>query len=80
MFYFLLTPIMSFNFVLIAAAVIPAIFLMIKVYRSDRMEKESGGLLLRLVVAGVLSSLLALVEEKLLSAALGQIVSSDSLL
>ena len=41
MFYYLLAPILTYNFILVAAAVIPAVFLMAKVYRSDRLEKES---------------------------------------
>ncbi len=61
---------MTYNFVLVAAAVIPAVFLMVKVYRSDRLEKESGPMLRRLVVAGILSSLLALFEEWILMAVL----------
>lgn len=64
MFYFLLEPIMMYNWILILAAVIPAVFLMVKVYRSDMIEKESGYLLRKLVVAGIISTLLALVEEK----------------
>ena len=64
MFYFLLEPIMMYNWILILAAVIPAVFLMVKVYRSDRIEKESGYLLRKLVVAGIISTLLALLEEK----------------
>ena len=55
MFYFLLEPIMMYNWILILAAVIPAVFLMVKVYRSDRIEKESGYLLRKLVVAGIIS-------------------------
>ena len=51
MFYFLLEPIMMYNWLLILAAVIPAVFLMVKVYRSDRIEKESGYLLRKLVGA-----------------------------
>jgi len=70
MFYFLIPTLMSYNFILVAAAVIPAVFLMVKVYRSDRLEKESGPMLRKLVVAGILSSLLALVEEWLLMAVL----------
>ena len=41
MFYFLISSLLSYRFLLIAAAVIPALFLMVKVYRSDRLEKES---------------------------------------
>jgi len=78
MFYFLLAPLMTYNFILIAAAVIPAVFLMIKVFRSDRLERESPSLLLRLAVMGVLSSLLALVEEWVLEGLLGLLVSEQS--
>ena len=78
MFYFLLAPLMTYNFILIAAAVIPAVFLMIKVFRSDRLERESPSLLLRLAVMGVLSSLLALVEEWILEGLLGLLVSEQS--
>ena len=67
MFYFLVSPVVTYNLVLIIAAVIPAIFLMAKVYKSDRLEKESKSLLWKLVKAGILSSLLALVEERILS-------------
>ena len=64
MFYFLLEPILMYNWILILAAIIPAIFLMVKVYKADRIEKESGYLLRQLVMAGILSTLLALVEER----------------
>lgn len=77
MFYFLLEPVLSCHFVLIAAAVIPAVILMIKVYRSDRLEKESPTLLIDLAKLGVLSSLMALVEERLLSAILDLTVSPE---
>ena len=78
MFYFLLTPIMSYNFILIIAAVIPAVFLMIKVYKSDRLEKESPRMLWTLVKAGILSSLIALVEEKVFSLILNSFVDANS--
>lgn len=78
MFYYLLEPIMIYNVILIAAAVIPAVFLMVKVYRSDRLEKESPYMLTKLVTAGILSSLLALVEERVLSAILNAAVPVSS--
>ena len=62
MFYFVVPTISSYNVILVLAAVLPAVFLMVKVYRSDRLEAESSGMLRRLVIAGILSSLLALVE------------------
>ncbi len=78
MFYFLVPSISSYDTVLVIAAVLPAVFLMVKVYRSDRLEKESAGMLWRLVVAGVLSSLLALVEERILVAVLDLTVTPYS--
>jgi RsiW-degrading membrane proteinase PrsW (M82 family) len=80
MFYFLLQPIVVYNVILIAAAAIPAIALMVKVYKSDRLEKESGYLLKKLVRAGVLSSLLALVEEWVFSAILDFTIPAESVL
>ena len=79
MFYFLLTPILTYNFILIAAAVIPAIFLMVRVYRADRLEKESPFQLWRLVRGGILSSLLAMVEERVLSWGLDAVVDKNSI-
>ena len=78
MFYYLLPPILTYNYILIAAAVIPAVWLMIRVYQSDRLEKESPYLLWNLVRAGILSSLLALVEERILSAVLNQYVEPNT--
>ena len=52
MFYFLVAPYLMYNGVLIAAAVVPAILLMIKVYRSDRLDKESPYLIGHLIKAG----------------------------
>ncbi|MBQ8954812.1 MAG: PrsW family intramembrane metalloprotease [Clostridia bacterium] len=79
MFYFLLPGLMTYNVILVAAAVIPAIFLMAKVYRSDRLEKESPYMLWALVRAGVLSSLIAMVAERVLSALLSAAVKDAGL-
>ena len=78
MFYFLLPTLMSYNFFLIAAAVVPAVFLMIKTYRSDKLEKESKSMLWSLTKAGVFSSLIALVEERVLCFVLDRTVSKES--
>ena len=79
MFYYFLAPLMGYNIFLILAAVIPAVFLMIKVYQSDRLEKESSYILWNLVKAGVFSSLLALVLERILSGLLGSMVHEQGL-
>ena len=44
---------------LLLAALVPAAFLMVQVYRLDRIEKEPPGLLLKLVLFGALSGLAA---------------------
>ena len=53
----------SYNLLLIAAAIIPAVFLLIKVYRSDRLDKEPPRLILNLVLLGILATLTAMVGE-----------------
>ncbi len=50
--------------ILIAAAVIPAMILLVRIYRLDRLEKEALGLLLTLVILGVLSTVLASLSEQ----------------
>lgn len=56
---------MYMNPVLIAAAVIPAIILLVKVYRADRLEKEPVALIVSLVGFGIMATLVALVCEQL---------------
>ena len=80
MFYFLLPSLVTYDFVLVIAAVVPAIFLMIQAYRSDRLEKESPGLLWGLIKAGIFSSLIALVAERVLGFLLDLTVPKDSVL
>ncbi len=80
MFYYLLTPYLTYHFILIAAAVIPAIFLMLRVRRADRLEPEPPGLLLNLVTAGVISALIALLSERILSFVLDRAVPQNTVL
>ena len=78
MFYYLLTPIMRFNLILILSAVIPAVFLMVRIYRQDKLEKENGRFLWNLVKAGIFSSLIAMVSEKILVTLLGSVLDPAS--
>ena len=78
MFYYLTDPMLTSNIVLIAAAIIPAVFLMIKVYQSDRLEKESQSLLWQLVKAGIFSCLIALVAERALCYLFDETVDQSS--
>ena len=61
MLLFLLSP----SFRLIVAALIPALYLLIKVYRSDRIEKEPTSLLVSLVIYGFISTAIASVLERI---------------
>ena len=60
MFYFLLSSLLSYKVLLIIAAVVPALFLMVKVYRSDRLEPEDPAFLWVLIRSGILAALIAL--------------------
>ena len=70
---------MSYNVILIVAAVVPAFFLMIRAYRSDRLEKEPPSLLWSLALAGVFSALIALVVERILGRILDAAVPQGKL-
>ena len=63
---------------LIAAAVIPALALLVRVYRLDRLEREPMSLLLSLVALGVLSTLLASLSEQMGDAVLAFFVPEYS--
>ncbi len=80
MFYFLLFPDLTYNVFLIAAAIVPAVFLMVRVYRADRLERESPVQLGRMVIAGVLSALIATLSERILSWLLDLAVEENTLL
>ena len=79
MFYYLLQPIIIYNWILIAAAVIPALFLLIRVYQADRLDKESPYLLFDLFKAGIFSALIALVLERIGSFVLGAAVKDQKI-
>ena len=78
MFYFLISSALTYNLFLIAAAVVPAVLLMFRVYRSDRLEKESPAILWSLTKAGIFSALIALVAEWVLGLLLRLTVSQSS--
>ena len=60
------------NPILIAAAVLPAIFLLVHVYRADKLEKEPAPLLISLVLYGIAATFIALVLERAGSFLLGR--------
>ena len=68
------------NPILIIAAVLPAVALMIYVYRSDRLESESPQLILTLVVQGIVATSLAVFTESLGDQIIRWFVAEDSIL
>jgi RsiW-degrading membrane proteinase PrsW (M82 family) len=70
----------SFDPILIIAAVIPAIILLVQVEKADRLEKESPGLLVSLVLLGIVSTTVAELGEQLGIWLLGKIFSQENLL
>ena len=79
MFYYLLSPLITYNYLLIAAAILPAVFLMVKVYRSDRLEQESWQILWIMVRSGIFSALIAMVLERIFGSLLYATVHSRGL-
>ena len=64
--------------VYIGAALLPALVLLFLVYRADKVEKEPVDLILKLILMGVLSALLASAVESLGMAALDRMVSPNN--
>lgn len=54
-----------FDRILILAAIVPAIFLLVKIYQADRSEKEPPQLLGSLILRGVFATMIAIVLERL---------------
>ena len=67
-----LTP----SVLLIAAATIPAVLLLLYVYRMDRLEKEPWSIIWRLGLFGAISTALAQITESIGIAGLPYIVSA----
>ena len=66
--------------ILTAAAVIPAIVLLVKIYKADKLDKEPLGLLIALVFWGAVSTTLAVFTERLGTGILDTLWPEDSLL
>ena len=65
---------------LIAAAVLPAFFLLVRINRADKVEKEPRGLLVMLVIFGAVSTAAASIAERVGIFVLSLFISGDSLL
>lgn len=66
------------NPILILAAVIPAVLLLLYVYKADKLEKEPKGLLGILILQGILSTALAVFAERIGTRVLGWFFSENT--
>ena len=66
---------MFFYGIYVLAAVLPAVILMRYIYLKDKVEQEPTGLLIRLIIAGVISALGAVILEEIGTNVLGMVVS-----
>lgn len=69
-----------FNLIPVTAAVIPAVILLVKVYRADRLEKEPPRLIVSLVILGIISTTIAGFLEGLGISFLKSVLTENSLL
>lgn len=69
-----------FHHMLVLAAIIPAVFLLVRSYRSDRLEKESYGIIAMLLIGGIASTLIAAFLERIGHGILSLIFEENSLL
>ena len=68
------------NPVLIAAAFLPAIFLLIQINKADKLDREPPGMILNLVFWGAVSTALAVYTERLGTTVLDALWPEDSLI
>lgn len=66
--------------ILLIAAIFPAVYLILKVRKYDKLEKEPAGLIISLVVMGMLSTFIAMILEMVLEWALYQLIPYYSIL
>ena len=81
MFFFaplVTAPVLYQTAIYLVAAIVPALLLMRYVYRQDRIEREPPGLLGSLVLRGVLAALVSIVLELLGESILNALVEPDN--
>ncbi len=76
--FYLIPLFLSPSVLLIAAAVIPAVVLLIYVYRMDRLEKEPWSMIWRLALFGAISTALAQITENVGTAVLPYLTRAGS--
>ena len=54
---------LAFDPILTIAAIVPAVVLLVMVYKADKLDKEPRGLLIKLIFLGIISTMIAVVLE-----------------
>ncbi len=75
---FFVAPLADLLLIYLAAAVLPALVLLVYVYRQDRIEHEPADLLVSLVLLGVVAALLSLLPETVGEGVLASLVQQGS--
>ena len=78
MFFWMMSPYLAYRWLLVAAAVLPAVFLLVRVYRADRIERESPRLIGSLVIGGIISTFFAIISERVFGGLLNRLVPGTS--
>ncbi len=78
MFFWMMSPYLAYRWLLVAAAVLPAVFLLVRVYRADRIERESPRLIGSLVIGGIISTFFAIISERVFCGLLNRLVPGTS--
>lgn len=66
--------------ILLTAALVPPLFLLVQVYRMDKVEKEPKSLIVKLFLFGVLTTIPAAIVESLAEGVLSGILSKETVL
>ncbi len=74
--YYLLLP----RTILVLSAVLPALVLLVKVYKADKLEKENPVFILLLIVSGIFSTVIAMILEELGTYILSSYYTPDTLI
>jgi len=77
-FFWMMSPYLAYRWLLVAAAVLPAVFLLVRVYRADRIERESPRLIGSLVIGGIISTFFAIISERVFGGLLNRLVPGTS--
>lgn len=75
---FILTYTLQILMIYVLVAIVPALFLVVYIYRQDKVDKEPVGLIGNLMLQGVFAALVSIVLEMIGEAILPNLISEDN--